>query len=114
MRMLSAVQEAALNSHGGREGSDVHILGCHSSPFGPAPSRLQLGAEQGRVRVQGTDQLEPCLRFLRVSTDGRREGGQAPWPRRRSPRFPACPAEAETRQRLLRTVKKEVGVATPG
>lgn len=93
-------------------GSDVYIPGCHSSPAGPAPSQLQQGAERGRVRAQGTDQLEPWLRSLRVSTGGQREGGQAPRPRCRSPRFPACPAEAETRQRLLRTVKKEVGSAT--
>lgn len=45
---------------------------------------------------------------------GQREGGQAPQPPLSSPPFPACPAEAETRQRLLRTVKKEVGAATPG
>lgn len=93
------------------EGSDVHVLGCHSSAAGPAPH----GCSRARSRdAPATDQHEPWLLSLRVSTGGRREGGQAPWPRRCSPRFPACPAEAETRQRLLRTVKKEVGAATPG
>lgn len=119
-RKLSAVvcpgggAELSLPGAGGAdgwEGSDVHVLGCHSSAAGPAPH----GCSRARSRdAPATDQHEPWLLSLRVSTGGRREGGQAPWPRRRSPRFPACPAEAETRQRLLRTVKKEVGAATPG
>jgi hypothetical protein len=47
--------------------------------------------------------------------DGRagREEGRARVSRAADPRCPACPAEAETRQRLLRTVKKEVGAGHP-
>lgn len=74
---------------------------------------MQQDAERGPFALR-TDQHEPWLQYLRVSMRGRREGGQAPQPPLSSPPFPACPAEAETRQRLLRTVKKEVGAATPG
>lgn len=121
MWTLSAVCRPA----GGAELSRLGWAGCqvltstswvviHPLPLPPPRvcSRARSGDASGH-RAPGTDQLEPWLRSLRVSTGGQREGGQAPRPRRRSPRFPACPAEAETRQRLLRTVKKEVGAATP-
>lgn len=123
LRLGTGRPAVAFRGRGGAAGPDV-------TRRWPRPARLQLRSPRpgaGAAAARDSDRsARPWLRARRVrgrgarGARGRREGSPGPGPQSPVTALPSCPTEAETRQRLLRTVKKEVGAgagagaATPG